>query len=801
MKKNIISIICFILFVHSASSQSFINNLGKNINNQIECSCADKDGNLTIGYYNAKDTIKDTLHFIKWNVAAGKWAFINKIPVKNDIKNYSKCIYKNDSLLVFTKVNNLKKANAGLILVSSNNYKILGTFRHEKSDGAIIDLKQTNKGILIFGEFDSIRINSSSTKAQHITLYNGVGFNQIYTPSEFSNNPISNFQVASNQDTFLLITGEGKFVWQYIFPSKWELISKSAKNNFTGVAHNVNNWIISRENSDSIMIYNSKKIEFRLLKQKLTPPLSFLNTNKGLLVSENGKQGRLMKYDPALNYFIPIYQNYRSDTIQRNLVFSKNKIYYTSSTPIIYRNKNYGNVVELNIAQSMPIGYDTISIFVFNDTNNNNKFDNGENLTQFANVFNKTYSKFLTSSSGKFKEIVPDYNDVEYEIKNIQRCLETPFYFKTQFSSNTKNDIKHDSIYFPIQENKVSKNLIVKSYAQKNKARLMDTINLEINIYNNDCNLYKSIINTNIKLDSNTTFISSIPAFTSFANNELNYKLNYSSVENSYKIKLKVLYSNLKYKIGDIVKHKILLYSDFAEDTTDNSDSIVQKLVYSFDPNEKNCEPSGSVSGNIKNIRYFIDFQNEGTDEARRVTVIDTLDMHIPVYEFQMVACSHNYKVYLKDNVVTWVFDNINLPSKQISESTSKGYIIFEAHLNKNLEIGDSVLNKAYIYFDYNTPIITNIASVLRKPDDTDQSEIEGKYSIIVYPNPAAEIITLRNISSNNQTIKVYNMVGQEISIFEINATGIINKSIVDWPRGMYFIKSSKGGFQKFLVH
>lgn len=788
------------LFVQVISAQSFIKSIGKNINYQIECSCFDNDGNLTIGYFNLKDTLRDSMVFSKWNLSSKTWSYINAIPVKNTKKNYSKCIYKNDSLLVFTKLKRIGTLASGLIYINTTGYKSLGDFRFEKGDGFVSDLKLYKNKVIIFGNFDSVRLSSNSSKIQHITAYNGVDFEYSKAPTEFANNPISNYPVANNKDTFLLIAG-GSMVWQFVYPNKWTLVAKSSKTNFNAVAFNGINWIITRENADSLMFYNGKKIEFKILKQKLFPPLSIVNTSQGLLVSESGKAGRLLIYDNVKNQFTNIFQNYRNDTFTRNIQTYKNKVFYISSTPIIYRNVNFGKIAEMSLPESMPVEYDTISIFVFNDNNNNIKYDAGDKMMQPAVILNKTYGKLISSSSGFFKDIVPDYNDVSYEVKYLQRCLVVPIYLKIQSSKNLGKGIKSDSLFFPVQQNNLAKNIIIKSFAHKQKARLNDTIPLEINLKNNDCQLYKSNGTVTVMLDSNTNFVNSIPPYSSKEKNILKYDFTYQSEVNQYKIKLNVVYSIGKYKIDDIVKHFVKLETDITDDSTDNYDSIVQKIVYSFDPNEKNCEPSGAVSGEVKNIRYFIEFQNEGNDEARRVTVIDTLDVHIPVYEFQMVSCSHNYEVSLNNNVVTWVFDNINLPPKSLTESGSKGFIVFEAHLNKNLETNDSVINKAYIYFDYNTPIITNTTSVIKKTEVVQPPDVDGKLSIRVYPNPADEIVSFENVSIKNQNVSVFNMLGQQISDFDIKASSIINKSIVDWPRGMYFIKSTNGGFQKFLVH
>jgi hypothetical protein len=66
----------------------------------------------------------------------------------------------------------------------------------------------------------------------------------------------------------------------------------------------------------------------------------------------------------------------------------------------------------------------------------------------------------------------------------------------------------------------------------------------------------------------------------------------------------------------------------------------------------------------------------------------------------------------MEGNIATWQFNMIKLVDSITNEAKSHGYISFSIKPKLELEIGDSVLNKAAIYFDFNLPVITNNALV-----------------------------------------------------------------------------------------
>jgi hypothetical protein len=55
-----------------------------------------------------------------------------------------------------------------------------------------------------------------------------------------------------------------------------------------------------------------------------------------------------------------------------------------------------------------------------------------------------------------------------------------------------------------------------------------------------------------------------------------------------------------------------------------------------------------------------------------------------------------------------FVYDNINLPDSTSDEPGSHGEFNYTIRLKNTTNIGDTILNSASIYFDYNLPVKTN---------------------------------------------------------------------------------------------
>ncbi len=158
--------------------------------------------------------------------------------------------------------------------------------------------------------------------------------------------------------------------------------------------------------------------------------------------------------------------------------------------------------------------------------------------------------------------------------------------------------------------------------------------------------------------------------------------------------------------------------SQFAFD--DNSPTVAQTCVIvrnSFDPNDKTGYPLGYGNNHLidqnQNLTYKIRFQNTGNDTAFKIVIRDTIDTrYLDMESIQFGASSHKYMPMLYDkNILQFTFDNILLPDSFRNEPASNGFVQFKIKQKKDLPIGTKIENSAGIYFDFNAPIVTNLAT------------------------------------------------------------------------------------------
>ncbi len=138
-------------------------------------------------------------------------------------------------------------------------------------------------------------------------------------------------------------------------------------------------------------------------------------------------------------------------------------------------------------------------------------------------------------------------------------------------------------------------------------------------------------------------------------------------------------------------------------------------VVNSYDPNDKQVYPQGICDDKFTQrsdlpLTYTIRFQNTGNAPALNVNIVDSLSSLLDRSSLRVVGSSHPMVVdtTANNNVINFVFNDINLPDSTSSPALSQGYVIFEldeiaAHTDTS-----RIENKSYIYFDTNAPIITN---------------------------------------------------------------------------------------------
>ncbi len=233
---------------------------------------------------------------------------------------------------------------------------------------------------------------------------------------------------------------------------------------------------------------------------------------------------------------------------------------------------------------------------------------------------------------------------------------------------------------------------------------------------------------------------------------------------------------------------------------SDNTSTLNQEVVNSFDPNDKTCLEGSVVSTELigQYVHYVIRFENTGTFFAQNVVVKDEIDLSkFDLNSLIVSSASHQQWTRINGNKVEFIFENIQLPFPPSEER--HGYIAFKIKLKNNLTVGDTFSNFASIYFDYNFPIITEPATTaieaLSNPD------FEFSSFVKLYPNPASSVVTIESQTINLKSVEIFNSLGQLLQAIP-NENNQLNIDVSSLQTGTYFVKvhSDKGvGVSKFV--
>ena len=243
-------------------------------------------------------------------------------------------------------------------------------------------------------------------------------------------------------------------------------------------------------------------------------------------------------------------------------------------------------------------------------------------------------------------------------------------------------------------------------------------------------------------------------------------------------------------QIGDTICVSIDVTPNIGDfDTTNNHYSFCYPVTNSYDPNAKEVYPETVNPLYNGYFVYTIRFQNLGTAAAQNIRILDTLDSNLDPSTFEIINYSHSNISSLKNNVATFRFTNIQLPDSTSNPNASVGFIQYRIKPLATLPFGAQIKNKAFIYFDFNSGIVTNTVTS-NFTSTTDIENINANNTINIYPNPSKGIYNIKFSTSNNlaTVIEVYNILSKNISC----TTTKNNSCKIDLsaqPNGIYFLR------------
>lgn len=244
---------------------------------------------------------------------------------------------------------------------------------------------------------------------------------------------------------------------------------------------------------------------------------------------------------------------------------------------------------------------------------------------------------------------------------------------------------------------------------------------------------------------------------------------------------------------GDLFTNSVTVEPFPDEISENNSSSLTQEVVNSYDPNDKAESHGGQILHSTFTsedyLYYTIRFENNGTANATNIRVSDLLDNRLDENSLLMVDASHFYTLDRIDGALNWRFNAINLPVSVPNTSIGKGQFTFKIKPKPGYAVGDIIPNAASIYFDFNQPIVTNTFNTEFVSVLGNSSFVSESFSM--HPNPTNRILTI-NVNQNSvaiASIEIRDVLGKKVFSQKGNHSNTQMVDVSSIQSGIYFVE------------
>ena len=438
-------------------------------------------------------------------------------------------------------------------------------------------------------------------------------------------------------------------------------------------------------------------------------------------------------------------------------------------------------------AVKLTFEYNTISGLVFGDLNADGIYDSGEPLVAHHGLqtIGSTEATW-TAADGMYDLIVPDMGNYEVEPMPLAHWSPSPATHTANFTGFLQTDALND---FAMQPVALISDLSV-SIAPPLLFRPGVAAQYVIQYRNTGTNtLAPTVV---LHTDPVLTYTSASVAPTSVTTDSVTwvFPLLGPLEEGSILVGVNVSQTAV---LGSTISSPVTIAPVIGDaDVSDNTAVWNVVVTGSYDPNDiqvdrATVDPDELVAPPF--LEYIVRFQNTGTDTAFTVRIEDPVPQNAQFSSFQFVGSSHPVAITYNatNNLLLFHFNNILLPDSNTNEEASHGYLRYRMKPLSTLVLGDSILNRAAIFFDFNSPVITNTAfTVIEEPMTV--VPLVASEPFTLYPNPAKGSVLVSATSSIKQaTLVVTDVIGRELRREPMNGTAHA-LDVSDLPRGMYMI-------------
>jgi uncharacterized repeat protein (TIGR01451 family) len=328
------------------------------------------------------------------------------------------------------------------------------------------------------------------------------------------------------------------------------------------------------------------------------------------------------------------------------------------------------------------------------------------------------------------------------------------------------------------------------------------THTLETNVANNsnwfNLNCTSTNISGTVSIQINGPVFAIFPATgaltPTFNGNTFTYNISNLNNLNPDSLGLRLVTDTTAQANDQICVHVEISTNPVDADTTNNVYDFCYNVVNSYDPNMKEVYPVNVLPGYEDWFTYTIHFQNTGNAPAFNIRLRDTLDTQLDLNTFEVLGYSHPANVGVSGNILSVRFNNIMLPDSTTDYEESMGYFQYRLKPLPNLPNGSQISNTAYIYFDYNAPIVTNTTANNFEFPVKLSSILSSENSFSLFPNPSTGVFTFKD-TKNLNTVEVYSILGEKI----LSQTNQKSINLSGFSKGVYFARVNGGVVLKMV--
>ncbi|MEL6833089.1 MAG: hypothetical protein AAFP77_08860 [Bacteroidota bacterium] len=247
--------------------------------------------------------------------------------------------------------------------------------------------------------------------------------------------------------------------------------------------------------------------------------------------------------------------------------------------------------------------------------------------------------------------------------------------------------------------------------------------------------------------------------------------------------------------LGDEVLSSLTAEISEPDANDDNNFAELEDIVVgAYDPNDIQVDLDRINPTQVANeieLEYRIRFQNTGNYPADRVVVRNKIADGLNMSSIRAIETSHPVAVERSaSQELSFVFDNIQLPDSTSNEAESHGFITYRIKVDPSLMLGDTIPNQAAIFFDFNPPIITNIATTAVDDFTRTRNIAAPDTRLTSWPNPVPSggAFQLSGSEAGPGMLMIFDALGQLIRQIEqfdpagdqVQATGL--------AKGQYYL-------------